>query len=95
MLLNGQVQYCYECDEFPCANLIKLDKKYKTNFKMSMIENLEYIKKNGVNKFLVKEQEKWKCPECGGVVCCHNGICFDCGLDTLRKKKTLYRWDDN
>ena len=94
LLLNGQVQYCYECGAFPCVNLLKLDKKYATQFRMSMIENLEYIKKNGINKFLVKEREKWKCPECGGVICCHNGLCSSCGLDRLRQKKQKYRWEE-
>jgi len=60
-----------------------------------MIENLEYIKKNGIKQFLEKEKERWKCPECGAVICCHNGICFNCGLYILKNKKKLYRWEDN
>jgi hypothetical protein len=59
---------------------------------MSMIENLEYIKQNGIEKFLAKEEEKWKCPECGGTICCHNGICFSCGLEKLKNKKKKHRW---
>jgi len=61
---------------------------------MSMIENLEYIRDNGINKFLEREQEKWRCPECGEVICCHNGVCFNCGLDKLRQKKQRYRWEE-
>jgi uncharacterized OB-fold protein len=59
-----------------------------------MIENLEYIKKIGISSFLEKEREKWKCPECGSVVCCHNGLCFNCGIDRLREKKLKYRWEE-
>ena len=59
------------------------------------IENLEYIKKDGIWRFLEKEEERWKCPECGAVVCCHNGICYNCGLDKLKNKKKLYRWEDD
>ena len=94
LLLIGKVKYCYECNDFPCERLELLDKRYRTHYKMSMIENLEYIKKNGINQFLEKERERWKCPECGKVICCHNGICFDCGLSKLKNKKTLYRWED-
>ena len=94
LLLNGQAQYCYECKDFPCPNLLKLDKKYKTFFRMSMIENLEYIRDNGTDQFLAKEVEKCKCPNCGGVICCHNGLCFDCSLDRLRQKKQKYRWEE-
>jgi len=61
---------------------------------MSMIENLEFIKKYGIGRFLEEEAVKWRCPECGGVICCHNGICFNCGLDKLRQKKQKYRWED-
>ena len=37
---EGKVQYCYECAEFPCRSLKHLDKRYRTNYRMSMIENL-------------------------------------------------------
>ncbi len=93
LLMSGQVQYCYECDEFPCKHLNHIDKRYRERYRMSMVENLEYIKENGMEAFLEKEEEKWKCPECGAVICCHNGICFNCGLEQLKKKKQLYRWE--
>lgn len=95
LLSKGKVKYCYECNDFPCKRLLHIDKRYKTLFRMSMIENLEFIKKNGIRKFLEREEERWKCPTCGGVICCHNGICFDCGLDKLRTNKKRYRWEDN
>jgi len=95
LLLESKVQYCYECDDFPCITLQHLEKRYKTFFRMSMVDNLRYIKNNGMEKFLEKEEQKWKCPECGAVICCHNGICFNCGLDKLKSKKKRYRWEDD
>ena len=94
LLLNRQIKYCYECQDFPCERLRNIDQRYKTLFRMSMIENLEFIRDNGIHKFLIKERRKWKCPECGEVVCCHNGLCFNCGLDRLRQKKHKYRWEE-
>ena len=93
LLLEGAVQYCYECEDFPCERLQHLDRRYRSNFRMSMLENLEHIKKSGIEGFLLREEEKWKCPECGAVVCCHNGICFNCGLNKLKNKKKRYRWE--
>ena len=93
-LRGGEVEYCYECPDFPCDYMKPFDKRYKSLYRMSMIENSEYIRDNGVEKFLGKEAEKWRCPECGGVICCHNGICFSCGLELLKAKKKLYRWGD-
>jgi hypothetical protein len=95
-LLNGQVQYCYECESYPCERLRHIDKRYFLSaFRMSMIENLEYIKEHGIEKFLMREEQKWKCPECGGVISCHNGICYSCGLEKLKNKKKIYRWEDD
>lgn len=94
LLMNGQVEYCHECGDFPCINLERLDRNYRVKYRMSMIENLEFIKGSGVKRFVAEQEERWKCPKCGGVVCCHNGICFDCEMDKLRSKKALYRWED-
>jgi len=95
LLLESQVQYCYQCPDFPCQGLKAIDKRYRSLYRMSMIENLEYIKENGIEPFLEKEEEKWRCPRCGAVICCHNGICFDCGFDKLKNKKKVYRWEDD
>jgi len=94
LLANRKVEYCYQCDDFPCQRLSHIDERYRRQYRMSMIENLEFIKENGIKKFLEKEEDKWKCPRCGGIISCHNGICFDCGLDELKNKKKLYRWED-
>ena len=94
LLLKGKVEYCYECQDFPCQRLRHVDQRYKTLFKMSMIENLKFIRDKGIEKFLSKEKKRWRCPECGGVICCHNGLCFHCDLEKLRQKKQKYRWEE-
>jgi hypothetical protein len=95
LLLNSELQYCFQCDEFPCQHLERLDKRYAANFRMSMIENLKNIKHHGIAAFLTEEETKWACPQCGALRCCHNGICFNCNLDVLKDKKKLYRWEDD
>ncbi|MGD9116572.1 MAG: DUF3795 domain-containing protein [Dehalococcoidia bacterium] len=94
LLLNGKVNYCYECPDFPCRNLKHIDERYRERYRMSLIENLEFIRDKGIEEFLEKEAEKWQCPECGGTICCHNGICFECGLEKLKAKKQKYRWEE-
>ena len=71
--------YCFECDTFPCKRLKQLDKRYREKYGMSMIENLENIKKNGIQNFVKKERKRWACPDCNGVICVHRGWCSDCG----------------
>ncbi len=92
LLGKGKVRFCYECESFPCKRLKSLDKRYRTKYHMSMIDNLEFIKNHGMEGFLKKEEENWRCPECGGVICCHNGLCFDCNLDMLSRNRK-YRWN--
>ena len=86
-------KYCFECKDFPCDNLRHLDKRYRTKYHMSMIENLNFIKTYGIGSFLENEVVKWRCSECGGVICCHNGLCFNCSLDKLRQNKK-FRWGE-
>ncbi len=72
-------KYCFSCDKFPCARLKQLDKRYRTKYKMSMIENLQNIKNFGIRKFVRNEKEKWICTDCGGIICIHRGYCFNYG----------------
>ena len=77
-LIKNKIKFCYECNNLPCQRMKSLDKRYRTKYNMSMIENLEYIKENGIKKFCEKERERWKCPKCGGVICVHNKRCYTC-----------------
>jgi len=78
ILINKEVEYCYECPDFPCTHLEKLDTGYKERYHMSMIENLKYIRDHGIDEFLKQQEKKYQCPECGGVICVHNGVCYSC-----------------
>src|SRR5574344_369889 len=35
--------FCYDCLRYPCARLKNLDKRYRINYGMSMLENLSYL----------------------------------------------------
>jgi len=81
-----KVQFCYECDEFPCAKLVRLDDIYQ-KYNVPMIGNLERIKEVGSKKWLQEQQELYKCPKCGGEISMHDAECFDCGLKIDPNKK--------
>ena len=72
--------FCYECEGYPCKRLKQLDKRYRTKYNMSMIENLENIKRLGLKKFTANERKRWQCAKCGGVICVHSGYCLSCGV---------------
>lgn len=93
LLGKGKVRYCYECKVYPCKMLKNLDKRYRTKYYMSMIENLNCIKADGLDTFLDSEAIKWKCPKCGETICCHNGLCLQCNVDILLWDRK-YRWNN-
>lgn len=76
--LDGKYTYCYECDSFPCQRIKHLDKRYRTKYSMSMIENLEFIKHSGIRAFLLNEEKRWTCPQCGQILCVHRSQCLHC-----------------
>lgn len=80
----GKSGFYYDCKVYPCERLKQLDKRHKTNYRMSMIDNLDYIKKHGIDQFIHREYEKWKCIKCGNTICCHNGIFYYCDIDKLK-----------
>jgi hypothetical protein len=63
-------RYCCNCPDFPCARLLQLDKRYRTKYGMSEIENLEFIKENGIRKFVAAERERWISEK--GILCVHD-----------------------
>ena len=75
---KNQVKFCFECKEFPCESITKLDKRYQKNYNYSFIENLKYIKEHGIEAFLEMEEKKYKCQNCGDIKCIHNGKCYSC-----------------
>lgn len=77
-LATEQIEYCFECSGFPCEKLKTLDKRYRDKYGMSMIENLRQVQAYGIKQFLKNEQERWKCPVCGGIVCVNNKTCYTC-----------------
>ena len=94
LLRDGKVRFCYECSDFPCKRLKSLDKRYRTKYHMSMIENLEFIKDQGMQAFLDKEGRQWTCEKCGShLICCHNGLCLSCDLEAFIQNKK-YRWGE-
>ncbi len=78
-LWKHQLQSCSECDTIPCQKLAHLDKRYRTRYNMSMVENLHELHDKGMDEFLKLQAEKYRCSNCGDVVSVHDGRCYKCG----------------
>jgi ribosomal protein S27AE len=78
-MAHGEIKYCFDCADFPCARLTHLDKRYRTRYATSPIENLIRIKTSGIMSFVKSENEKWACPKCGAMLSMHKPQCLSCG----------------
>ena len=81
LLRKKQIEFCYECKDFPCANLKKLDRRHSLDYKISFIDNLLKIKEVGARQWLDEQGDRLRCPECGGDVCIDDRECYDCGYE--------------
>ena len=70
--------YCFECPKFPCKRLRALDERYRTNYNMSMLDNLAYIKEHGEDAFTRQQGVKYRCPDCGNLRTVHYSHCIYC-----------------
>jgi hypothetical protein len=80
-LVSGEIEFCYDCGEFPCPRLAHLDNRYRTKYAASPIDNLVSIKTTGIENFVESENKKWICPECGSMICMHKPQCLSCGYE--------------
>ena len=72
-------RYHHTCTEFPCKRLRQLDERYRKKYGMSMIDNLETIRNQGIREFVRIERDRWTCKTCGGTIDVHHGRCAACG----------------
>ena len=84
---NATARFCFECDQYPCKQMNRMDDRYRRNYGMSVKDNLESIQKIGVEKVAKDLRQKYRCPKCGGVISVHNRKCFKCDSITSLVKK--------
>ncbi len=75
---NADAPYCFECEEYPCKELKRMDTRYRKNYSMSTIENLEIIQEAGLDGLIEVQIEKFSCDRCGSLISIHNLKCFQC-----------------
>lgn len=78
---NDKNEYCCKCSKFPCQKMKQLDKRYRTRYNTSLINNLKEIETIGIEKFIAKDNEKWLCEHCGSVISIHKKACLKCNKE--------------
>lgn len=72
---------CEACPDFPCDRLKRLDRRYRQQYNVSLLENLRTVQAEGMDAFLQKEAARWTCPACGKRLCIHANACPSCGAE--------------
>lgn len=80
-LAKTSLEFCSECELFPCEKIKHIDKRYRTKYRTNLIENLVSIKESGIDKFLNNEVKKWTCQNCGSTLSVHLYKCPNCLID--------------
>jgi len=80
-LEETQSKFCYDCTKYPCRRLKQLDKRYRTKYRTSFLENLMMIKQNGIEYFLDFETRRRTCRKCRSALSVHRSYCLACNTD--------------
>ena len=72
---------CAGCRELPCRRLRSFDERYRriSAGRLSVVENLRFLDREGMERFLAYERTRWTCPACGAVLCVGSQTCPACG----------------
>lgn len=71
----------------PCANLDRVDRRYRKRYDVSLVGNLGELERNGMKGFIEAQGAKYKCPACGDVICVHDGKCYVCNYVAVQPEK--------
>lgn len=82
-VLPGAAEFCIKCDQYPCKEIERLQKRYTSHYNIDPKANLTAIKQAGIDRFIVEEYRQHRCEHCGGLISMHNRKCFNC--DTVIK----------
>ncbi|MFC1725451.1 DUF3795 domain-containing protein [candidate division KSB1 bacterium] len=76
--MEKKVDFCCFCSDYPCNELhVFMNDKWPHHWTME--PNLEFIKKNGVGKWLLAQKEEWTCKKCSTEIKWYQKMC-SCGL---------------
>lgn len=79
------LDFCIDCEDFPCNLTEKLKNSYfnqdKFQYRHEIYDNLEKIKEIGVQSWVQEQQDRFKCPQCGGLILWYKYQCNECGMN--------------
>lgn len=86
---TGNAAFCFECEQYPCKQIDRMDARYRKNYGMSVRDNLESIRTIGIDAFIENQNEKYQCSKCDELISVHNRKCFKCDRVTKLVEKEV------
>ena len=75
------VTWCWECVNFPCKLLDKFSREHIVNgicHHEHVIEDLQFMKKYSVEKWIEQQVKLHSCPNCGSLIVWYDKECHNC-----------------
>jgi hypothetical protein len=70
---------CTDCEELPCYRITNLINMGRYLHRKEYLPNLEKMREMGVQEWVKKEEERWRCPQCGLPMSWYDAECAGCG----------------
>lgn len=83
---DKNLDFCIDCDEFPCHSLEKKLKnshlgEARFSYRHEIYDNLKQIKGKGVENWIKEQKKRYKCPKCDGQIVWYKYSCIKCGYE--------------
>lgn len=73
------LDFCCDCIEYPCSELLELKENAKVPTHNEILVSLDYIKREGKEKWFRLMEERWRCSHCNSEIHFHAHFCTYCG----------------
>ena len=70
---------CSDCEELPCYRITNIINMGRYLHRQEYLPNLNKIREMGVQEWVKKEEERWRCPKCGLPMSWYDADCAGCG----------------
>jgi len=84
------VTRCSDCPDFPCSLVTDFNNDGMRHH-AEVLENLRRMQEIGLEAWLKKEEERWRCPQCQAPVDWYAQTCFKCGTEQPYRLPSLPR----
>lgn len=86
---NKGVNNCFECQLFPCKNLVDFSKT--RSHRQLGLRNLRQLKDKDIEKWLIEQEKRWSCSSCGRKLHWYTENCPTCETKFFNATEETHR----